>query len=57
MFRSSIIIRELVLNLAKARFSAGSLMMIEDRNMWGDIYVYFDVNFDVFFKIKKCICW
>ena len=22
-----------------------------------DIYVYFNVNFNVFFKIKKCICW
>ena len=59
MFRSSTIIRELALNLAKAiftlkhsvklrryfaecfnvnmtlaRFSASSLMMVEDRNMW-----------------------
>ena len=23
----------------------------------GDIYVYFNINFNVFFKIKKCICW
>ena len=22
-----------------------------------DIYIYFNVNFNVFFKIKKCICW
>ena len=22
-----------------------------------DIYVYFNVNFNVFFKIKTCICW
>ena len=22
-----------------------------------DIYVYFNVNYNVFFKIKKCICW
>ena len=46
-----------------ARFSASSLMMVEDRNIWeryrrpkhvGAIfYVYFNVNFNVLFKLIK----
>jgi len=73
MFRSSTIIRELALNLAKvifmlkqcnftecfnvnitlARFSATSLMMAEDGTCRSDICTYFNVNFNVFFKLIK----
>ena len=35
----------------------GSMLLSNTETCRSDIYVYFNVNFNVFFKIKKCICW
>ena len=41
------------INIILTRFSAGSLMMVEVETFRSDIYVYFNVNFNVFIKLKK----
>ena len=64
MFRSSTIIRELALNLAKVIFTLKHsvklrryllCMLPHNRiiNNRSDIYAYFNVNFNVFFKLIK----
>ena len=41
------------ININLARFSASFLMMVEDRNMLERYCVYFNINFNVFFKLIK----
>jgi len=41
------------INITLARFSASSLMMVEDQTYGSDIYVYFNANFNVFVKLIK----
>ena len=65
MFRSSTIIRELALNLAKVIFMLKHSVKLRRYLLCGcvagcrhttcrsEIYVYFNANFHVFFKIKK----
>jgi uncharacterized membrane protein YjjB (DUF3815 family) len=61
MFPSSTIIRELALNLAKVIFTLKHSVKLRRYLLCGcvaaccDIYVYFHVNFDVFFKLTKVL--
>ena len=41
------------INITLARFSASSLMMTKTETCRSDVYVYFNVNFNVFFKLIK----
>jgi len=59
MFRSSTIIREPALNLAKVIFTLKHSVKLRSYLLCGcvaecksDVYVYFNVNFNVFIKLK-----